>query len=418
MCYVVWYCNGNKVFVNSICLGFNSLRFCVPVNGKIGSFCLFCLGDFGMQENKKHRATYQALGDSEKKLQFFSARQIACRLLGSRGYLCQKCWLPLEEDCMCSKVKPSSLWHGIRFWLYMHPKVSMSCISSCPECCNILRWPSNVQSTFCRIFYDKTTLESCLWQVLGVESATLCLYGIAEDEEIMWNACKIAGKDKVWCLYPNKNVATKSVQDAVCQEISADPEMQHNHVQLRGDTYIASLSQTNEYKPLNFILIDGTWSNSAAMFNRLKEKTKSVWGVEDLPCISLSAGVSTMHKLRPQPSWDRTCTAAAAIGLLSELQVLPQFSSYGLDKQNEALENAVDVLLEALTARRLRMGRSITRRLRHSSNISKWSCLEIGTGLHSLLPTDTEISSADLACVANRQFQVCYWAAGAIGPCL
>jgi hypothetical protein len=43
-----------------------------------------------MQENKKHRATYQALGDSEKKLQFFSARQIACRLLGSRGYLCQK----------------------------------------------------------------------------------------------------------------------------------------------------------------------------------------------------------------------------------------------------------------------------------------------------------------------------------------
>ena len=158
----------------------------------------------------------------------------------------------------------------------------------------------------------------------------------------------------------------------------------------------------------------------------VQEKTKSVWGVEDLPCISLSAGVSTMHKLRwdiqhslissvgasthqlfvvippvtpttsfsslwpfakpfhyikltskhewhfigrPQPSWDRTCTAAAAIGLLSELQVLPQFSSYGLDKQNEALENAVDVLLEALTARRLRMGRSITRRLRHSSNI-------------------------------------------------
>jgi len=41
-----------------------------------------------------------------------------------------------------------------------------------------------------------------------------------------WFKClmQIAGKDKVWCLYPNKNVATKSVQDAVCQEISADPE--------------------------------------------------------------------------------------------------------------------------------------------------------------------------------------------------
>ncbi|KAB5530100.1 hypothetical protein DKX38_020181 [Salix brachista] len=306
-------------------------------------------GDFGMQENKKHRATYQALGDSEKKLQFFSARQIACRLLGSRGYLCQKCWLPLEEDCMCSKVKPSSLWHGIRFWLYMHPKD----------------------------FLRQNNTGKLLWQVFGVESATLCLYGIAEDEEIMWNACKTAGKDRVWCLYPNKNAATKSVQDALCHEISSDPECNTTmleispllSVQLRCNTYIASHSQKNEYKPLNFILIDGTWSNSAAMFNRLKEKTKSVWGVEDLPCISLSAGVSTMHKLRPQPSWDRTCTAAAAIGLLSELQILPQFSSYGLDKQSEVLENAVDVLLDALTARRLRMGRSITRRLRPSGNI-------------------------------------------------
>ncbi|CAK7324013.1 unnamed protein product [Dovyalis caffra] len=276
-------------------------------------------GDFRMQEDKKHRATYQALGDSEKKLQFFSARQIACRLLGSRGYLCQKCWLPLEEDCMCSKVKPSSL-HGIRFWLYMHPKD----------------------------FLRQNNTGKLLWQVFGVESATLCLYGIAEDEEIMWNAFKLAGKDKVWCLYPNKNAATKTVQDAFCQETSADPE--------------CILTMKNADKALNFILIDGTWSNSAAMFNRLKEKTKSIWGEEDLPCISLSAGASTMHKLRPQPSWDRTCTAAAAIGLLSELQLLPQFSSSGLDKQTEAVDDAIDILLEALTARRLRMGRSITRR--------------------------------------------------------
>ncbi|KAJ6433441.1 hypothetical protein OIU84_017182 [Salix udensis] len=214
-------------------------------------------GDFGMQENKKHRATYQALGDSEKKLQFFSARQIACRLLGSRGYLCQKCWLPLEEDCMCSKVKAqlSMEWHKV---LVVHASKGFST--------------------------TETTPGKLLWQVFGVESATLCLYGIAEDEEILWNACKTAGKDRVWCLYPNKNVATKSVQDALCQEISSDPE--------------CNTTMKNEYKPLNFILIDGTWSNSAAMFNRLKEKTKSVWGVEDLPCISLSAGVSTMHKLR------------------------------------------------------------------------------------------------------------------------
>lgn len=146
-------------------------------------------GDFKVQEDKKHRAKYQSLGDSEKKLQFFSARQIACRLLGSRGYLCQKvyvlftfslycdklvhplswymqvfpsvekqflhlslsefiyvhlqiplyfssfnfqCWLPME-DCICSRIVPCPLWHRLRFWLYMHPKVQ-SFFSFCWIC--------------------------------------------------------------------------------------------------------------------------------------------------------------------------------------------------------------------------------------------------------------------------------------------
>jgi hypothetical protein len=60
---------------------------------------------------------------------------------------------------------------------------------------------------------------------------TFCLVFISSQLHIFnlqnhWFKClmQIAGKDKVWCLYPNKNVATKSVQDAVCQEISADPE--------------------------------------------------------------------------------------------------------------------------------------------------------------------------------------------------
>lgn len=79
-------------------------------------------------------------------------------------------------------------------------------------------------------------------------------------------------------------------------------------------------------------------------------------------CIVLAKG-------RPQPSWDRTCTAAAAIGLLDELHDLTNFVSYGLDKQAKAIEDAVEVLLEALTARRLRMGRSITRKQRHNRNI-------------------------------------------------
>ncbi|EEF44441.1 conserved hypothetical protein [Ricinus communis] len=286
-------------------------------------------GEFKLHEDKKHRATYEALGDSEEKLQFFSARQIACRVLGSRGYLCQKCWLPLEEDCMCSKVKHSSLWPGLRFWLYMHPKD----------------------------FLRQNNTGKLLWQVFGVQSAMLCLFGIPEHEEVMWNAFKHAGKDKVWCLYPNKNAITKSVQDAF--------------VQLGGNCHVDSTAQANEHKTLNFVLIDGTWSNSAAMFRRLKEQTKSVWGEEDLPCISLATGASMMHKLRPQPSYDRTCTAGAAIGLLSELQDLPELSSYGLDKQAEALEDSLDVLLEALTTRRLRMGRSITRKVRQQQYPSR-----------------------------------------------
>ncbi|KAJ0448040.1 putative DTW domain-containing protein DTWD2/YfiP [Helianthus annuus] len=278
-------------------------------------------GDFKTQEDKKHRAKYKALDDSEQKLHFFSARQIACRLLGSRGYLCQKCWLP-QEDCMCSRVVTSNLWHRIRFWLYMHPKD----------------------------FLRQNNTGKLLWQVFGINAAKLCLFGIAEHEEIMWNAFSHSGRNNVWCLYPNKNTPTKSVEDSFAACTS--------------NNLLSEPHQTDEGETFNFILIDGTWSNSAAMFRRLKERADLIWG-DDLPCISLSTGASAMHKLRPQPSWDRTCTAGAAVGLLDELHLVSQFNSLGLDKQAEAVENSVDVLLASLTGRRLRMGRSITRRQRH-----------------------------------------------------
>ncbi|MCE3215621.1 hypothetical protein HAX54_003001 [Datura stramonium] len=283
-------------------------------------------GDFKVQEDKKHRAKYQSLGDSEQKLQFFSARQIACRVLGSRGYLCQKCWLP-SDDCMCSKLITCPLWNRIRFWLYMHPKD----------------------------FLRQNNTGKLLWQVFGVQAATLCLYGIAEHEEMMWDALKLAGKDKVWCLYPNKNAPANSVKDSMASLSFVHVE---NHPEMADGVH-----------SLNFILIDGTWSNSGAMFSRLKERYKLMWGEEEIPCITLNTGASMMHKLRPQPSWDRTCTAAAAIGLLDELHDHPNFVSYGLDEQAKAIEDAVEVLLEALTARRLRMGRSITRKQRHNRDI-------------------------------------------------
>ncbi|CAN8295751.1 unnamed protein product [Cochlearia groenlandica] len=283
-------------------------------------------GPFGAYEDKKHRATYEALDDPEKKFRFFSARQIACRLLGSRGYLCQKCWLAME-DCMCSNVKPCGLWKRIRFWLYMHP----------------------------RDFLRQNNTGKLLWQVFGVQSATLCIFGIAEDEENMWNEFKRAGKSQVCCLYPNQNSeVTLSVENVFGISTSESP----------------GSSMADEDKTLHFILLDGTWNNSAAMLKRLKDHAKSVWGDEDLPCISLATGASAMHKLRPQPSWDRTCTAAAAIGLLSEMSLLPQLSSYELDKQADALEEALVILLDSLTGRRLRMGRSITRNVRNPISIS------------------------------------------------
>ncbi|XP_047073863.1 uncharacterized protein LOC124683387 [Lolium rigidum] len=278
-------------------------------------------GDFKDVEDRKHRAVYETLADSDQKLQYYSARQIGCRLLGSRGYLCQKCWLPME-DCMCSKLAPRSLWRGIRFWLYMHPKD----------------------------FLRQNNTGKLLWQVFGVDAASLCLFGIQEHEDIMWDAFQRSGKEKVSFLYPNKSVTPKCVKDLKFDDLTLNADLQVGV----------------QREPLNLVLLDGTWSNSAALYRRLKERWTAIWGEEDIPCISLSMlTASVMHKLRPQPAWDRTCTAAAAAGLLSELHMRPELSEFDLEGQAEAVECSLDILLDALTVRRVRLGRSITRRERH-----------------------------------------------------
>ncbi|XP_064952611.1 uncharacterized protein LOC135607128 isoform X2 [Musa acuminata AAA Group] len=237
-----------------------------------------------------------------------------------------KCWLAME-DCMCSRLVKCSLWCSIKFWLYMHPKD----------------------------FLRQNNTGKLLWQIFGIQSAALCLFGIREHEDIMWSAFRDSGKGMVWFVYPNQNSSPMSVEDL----FSSGPF-----------TGLESQKMDLGEKPLNFVLIDGTWSNSSAMHRRLKERWALTWGEEHLPCISLSTlGASVMHKLRPQPSWDRTCTAAAAAGILWELHLVPRLSIYGLDKQAEAVENALDVLLDALVQRRLRKGRSITRKERHNNCI-------------------------------------------------
>ncbi|CAL5038648.1 unnamed protein product [Urochloa decumbens] len=282
-------------------------------------------GDFKDVEDKKHRAVYEMLADSDQKLQYYSARQIGCRLLGSRGYLCQKCWLP-AADCMCSNIVPCNLWRGMKFWLYMHPKD----------------------------FLRQNNTGKLLWQVFGIQAAQLCLFGIQEHEDIMWDAFQRSGKGKISFLYPNKSTIPKSVKD-----------LKFDGLSLTSDIH----EMSSHEEPFNFVLLDGTWSNSAALYRRLKERWTAIWGDEGIPCISLSTlSASVMHKLRPQPAWDRTCTAAAAAGLLWELNLRPELSMFEFEKQAEAVECSLDILLDALTTRRVRLGRSITRKQRHNRN--------------------------------------------------
>ncbi|CAN6444445.1 unnamed protein product [Victoria cruziana] len=306
--------------------GLKALRGEVDAPVKFGGIGGKLRGPFKAQEEKKHKAVYRSLVDSEKKLQYFSARQIACRLLGSRGYLCHKCWLPLREDCMCSKILPRSLWRGLSFWLYMHPKD----------------------------FLRQNNTGKLLWQLFGVEQARLCLFGIDEHEENMWSVLQNAGSDMVWCLYPTQHAPSQSVEDINFDGVIGRVE--------------EKISQVEEKFPvMNFILVDGTWNNSAAMFNRLKDRATKIWG-EGPNTISLAIpSTSVMHRLRTQPSKDRSCTAAAAADLLTELSQLPQLSPLGLHQSAEALNDTLESLLDALTRRRIRTGRSISRTVPASS---------------------------------------------------
>lgn len=268
-------------------------------------------------EEHRHRAFYGYLPDSEEKLQFYSARQVACRILGSKGYLCEHCWLPLM-DCMCKKVEPMLLWPGVQLWLYMHPK-------------DYLR---------------KNNSGKLLWQVFGADSTRLCIFGIQEQEDAMWDALKQAGQGSVWYLYPEHGLSDyhideiKIPEEVACQKVPMET------------------CKTG----LNFILIDGTWSNSKAMVNRLQSRAKATWQEQYMCSVSLSPEkLSVLHDLRPQPSLDRTCTAAAAAQLLRELDLREELVGFHLNNAADAVEDALQHLLDALTTRREQMGRAVMR---------------------------------------------------------
>lgn len=279
-------------------------------------------GEAGKTEDRRHRAFYHTLSDSEAKLQFFAARQVACRILGSHGYLCEHCWLP-TEDCMCEALVRGSLWQHVIIWVYMHPKD----------------------------FLRKNNTGKLLWQALG-NQVQLCVCGIQLHEDAMWAALQQAGRDHVWCVYPAKNE-----HEITVSKLSA-PQGYNEEAHVK--------SEDSKLKPLNFIMIDGTWSNSRAMVSRLQERASTVWEGSGLPCLSLSPDeFSSIHGLRPQPSMEKTCTAAAAGQLLRELHQTPTFAGHDLDLTADTIDEAVDCLSEALVGRRQRVGRPVTRSRRH-----------------------------------------------------
>lgn len=108
-----------------------------------------------------------------------------------------QCWLPME-DCMCSRLVPCPLWCGIKFWLYMHPKVCLhyllhallsSLFFHCTPCRNIILYVSS----FLQDFLRQNNTGKLLWLIFGIQAAPLCLFGIHEHEEIMWDAFRHSG---------------------------------------------------------------------------------------------------------------------------------------------------------------------------------------------------------------------------------
>ncbi|CAM6106203.1 unnamed protein product [Calypogeia fissa] len=267
----------------------------------------------GAVEDHRHRAFYETLSHSEEKLQNFAARQVACRVLGSKGYACEDCWLPMV-DCMCRAFESGTLYRGVCIWLYMHPKD----------------------------FLRKNNTGKLLWQVFGYTAARVTVCGVQEQEEVMWKVFEQAGRDRVWCVFPEKSPPDYRVVDIPIPD-------QAN-------------SQAGASETLHFVLIDGTWSNSKSMVSRLKERATALWGEGGMPCVALSpTEVSVMHDLRPQPSTERTCTAAAAAQLLLELSRRSELAGAGLDRSSQLLEDALESLNNALISRRSRDGRTTSR---------------------------------------------------------
>lgn len=73
-------------------------------------------------------------------------------------------------------------------------------------------------------FLRQNNTGKLLWQVFGVQAATLCLYGIAEHEEMMWDALKLAGFHLFLNLFTNLTLYLDEIalDSRVCPSMSLE----------------------------------------------------------------------------------------------------------------------------------------------------------------------------------------------------
>eukprot|EP00899_Mesostigma_viride_P022664 jgi/Mesvir1/3582/Mv12045-RA.1 len=266
--------------------------------------------------------------DDEKLYRLFTARTLAGRILGAKDTHCLTCWLP-HDLCLCKDFAPApcKLWEGMRIWLYLHPKE----------------------------YHRINNTGKMVPFALGRSGADLRVCGVQEHEREMMDAMAASGPGRSWVLYPKQN---EGALVARCEETH-----QLRRTSLTPAAAAAAEAKTSAGEPqpegdglMHFVLLDGTWTNSRAMYKRL-QRLASESGV-DLPCLSLCGKESAFAVLRPQPSMDRTCTAAAASTLLRELHVNPDFADLGMERAADSVDDALTFLLERLRVLRGRTGKA------------------------------------------------------------
>lgn len=103
---------------------------------------------------------------------------------------------------MCQHVVKSSVWRGVKFWLYMHPKVlhranRHGMDGGNPRDCHGWACTTYDLTALVQDFLRKNNTGKLLWQVFGPDVARLCIFGVLEQEEYMWDTFRQAGRGLV-----------------------------------------------------------------------------------------------------------------------------------------------------------------------------------------------------------------------------